>query len=187
MADNLNDDSQESDNFDEKAEIEKLQEKIKRMSDTSGDSGHFMTGNPDLLNDDEIETTSPEDILAPFLSAHSDNEDEQVRAKKYVVTADVDNVEFFEGLSVEERSSVFNEILAEYIKNEDKIKGKKKIKKAFVHMFIIALTLVIALPLLLFIVNASIHFTVLNYQHAQANFEKLYESHGVPTAPKKRR
>lgn len=188
MSDNSeNEQSKQSDNFDEKAEIEKLQEKIKKMSSTSENSDEFITGNPELLNDDDMQTSSPEEILAPFLDNSSDEDKEELRPKKFVVTANVDNVEFFDSLSVEERSEVFNEILADYIKKVDKIKGKKHLKKILIHLTIALLTLIVALPLLFFIVNQSIHFTVLNYKHAQTNFEKLYENHGVSVKPVKRR
>lgn len=182
MADN------QSDGFNEKEEIEKLQEKIKRMSSMSNDSDNFTTEVPEELEEEILPPAPPVEMTAQFLDA-SDTQDENAekKPKKYVVTAEIENLDYFEKLTVEERSELFNEMLSEYIKNEDKIKGKKRAKKVFIHTLIALFTLIIAVPLLLFLINMSLHLTVLNYQHAQTNFEKLYESNGIPVEPKRRK
>ena len=88
---------------------------------------------------------------------------------------------------MEQRSEVFNEMLGEYIENEEKRNTKKLTKRVLTHAFIAAITIIIALPILLFIVNKALHYTVLNYQDSQQNFEKLYESQGIAIQQKRKR
>lgn len=168
------------DDFNEKEEIEKLQEKIKKMSDSDTNSDTFISNDIQMLEGDE-DAPPYDDDLPVFNPAFTEDidEDENHSPKKFIVTADVKNVDFFDKLSVEERSKLFNELLSHYIQNEDKINAKKKMKKLLIHLTVAAITLVFAVPAAFYVVNKAIHLTVMNYKGAQANFEKLYESRGV--------
>lgn len=191
MTDNLENEGgslNEADDFNEKAEIEKLQDKIKRISEFNNTADDYITGNPELLQGEEDFSPSVnENELISFMESRVKNEDkEEASPKKFVVTADVKNVEYFDKLSVAQRSELFNEILSEYIKNEDKIKGKRRIKKTIIHFIIVVFTIIVAFPAAFYLVNKSIHLTVLNYKGAQVNFEKLYESKGIKVETKKK-
>ena len=168
------------DNFNEKEEIEKLQEKIRKMSAMTTDSDELTMASADEIPDDE-----PAAGTAGFIEETFDNSIKQ--AKKYVVTAEAQYVEYFEKLTMEKRSEVFNEMLGDYIKNEENRNAKKRMKRILIHAFIVAITLIVTIPALLFIVNKAIHYTVLNYQDSQQNFEKLYESQGIAIQQKRKR
>lgn len=171
--------------FNEKAEIEKLQAKIRKMSTMTNDSDEMtMQSAEDIPDDDEISDDDISDSPS-FIDETSEN-DTKRHSKKYVITADAKYVDYFEKLSLEKRSELFNEMLSEYIKNEDKLNAKKRMKRILIHSFIAAVTIIIALPILLFVVNKAIHYTVLNYQDSQQNFEKLYESHGIAVQQRRR-
>ena len=168
--------------FNEKEEIEKLQAKIRKMSAMANDSEEMTMQSADDIPDETEEAAQPE---SAFIEESFDTS--KTHAKKYVVTADAKYVDYFEKLSLEKRSEVFNEMLGEYIVNEDKRNAKKRMKRIMIHSFIAAITIIITLPVLLFIVNKAIHYTVLNYQDSQQNFEKLYESQGIAIQQKRKR
>lgn len=99
-------------------------------------------------------------------------------AKKYVIYIDSTNVDFMEGLSINERKSMINTILKE--QNEAAIKAKEiaRRKRFVTHLIIAVLTFIIGFPLIFAGVNKAMEIIITNYQTAKENFSKLYKEHG---------
>jgi hypothetical protein len=110
------------------------------------------------------------------------------KAKKYVIYIDPENIEFIEQLSISERKSVINNILAEQDLLVKKRKREHEIKQYLRHSILATLTLIIGFPLLFILVNKSLEATIENYRTSQRNFSTLYREQGKikqanPNAP----
>lgn len=99
-------------------------------------------------------------------------------AKKYVIYIDIDNIDFMESLSMNERRSVINKILKE--QNNISIKEREfNQKKRFLkHAILACFTFIIGFPLMFICVNKSLLTSISNYQLAKENFRKLYKEQG---------
>ncbi len=168
--------SAEQNDFNEKEEIEKLQEKIKKMSNTDEETNASENNQPETNSD---LTENQTDLDYAENSLEEDDYEDKNTPKKFIISVEPKSVEYFDNLSVDERSKLINELLYNYIQNEDKINAKKRKKRILMHIIVAAITLIFAIPAAFYVVNKAIHLTVLNYKGAQANFEKLYESRGV--------
>ncbi len=214
--DDVNLDSASQDDFNEADEIEKLQDKIKKMSEADAfiDDSNF-DDEPDEPSfaptlspapaskfiEPEAESSSAidEKELISFMESKvklpdekpgnavidkpaanpSKDPDKEVAMKKYVVMATPSNVDYFENLSVDERSDLFNELLGEHIKNEPFKKGKKRFIHILIHVLIAVATAMIVMPIAFYVVSKSVEMTIKNYRGTQVNFERLYETHGI--------
>lgn len=164
--------------FDEKLEIEKLQATIRSMTNFSDDSEGFLSQSPKALMEGNLNIEVPEpDEFDPYAAIEKPVvRSKGPKAKKFVVMVDSENVEFFDKVPMDERTQLFNKLLADYQKNTTTEKEKKHLVKFSKHMFVGIMTVLISLPIMFIVVNKSIEMTVRNYQDVQNNFEKLYES-----------
>lgn len=99
-------------------------------------------------------------------------------SKKYVIYVDSDNINFMEGLSIQERKDVVNKILREQNLMSVHEKELARRKKFFKHIIFACIIFIIAFPIMFFIVNTSMMATMKNYQQAKDNFSKLYKQQG---------
>ncbi len=180
MSGNLSgsDDDFQNLNFDEKAEIEKLQETIRSMSNFTDDSEGFLSQSPAaLLGGNFEENLQKGEEFDPYAEIEKPVvRNNAPRAKKFVVMVNAENVEYFDKIPMEERTKLFNKLLSQYRSNINAAKEKAHLIKFSKHMFVGIMTVLISLPIMFIVVNKSIELTVKNYKDVQNNFEKLYES-----------
>lgn len=107
--------------------------------------------------------------------------DGNVKYSKYVIYIDPQNVDFIEGLTVKERKNLINGIL----RQQDDIaitKQRFKIMQTVIRQVIIAvLTISISIPVVYFVINASLEATIDNHRRSQSNWQTLYREHGKIT------
>lgn len=104
--------------------------------------------------------------------------DGNVKYTKYVIYIDPQNVNFIEGLTVKERKNLINKILRE----QDDIAITKHrfsiIQTVIKHAIVAIITIAISVPVIYFVVNASLEASINNYRRSQSNFQVLYKEKG---------
>lgn len=174
-----NQDDFQSLDFDEKLEIEKLQATIRSMSNFSDDSEGFLSQSPKALMDGDFnlgESFDESDEFDPYAEIEKPVVRKSgQRPKKFVVMVNVENIEFFDKIPLDERTKLFNELLKNYKNNLESDKQKKHMIKLTKHMVVGILTILLSLPIMFVVVNKSIQMTVQNYKDVQNSFEKLYD------------
>ena len=107
--------------------------------------------------------------------------DGNVRYSKYVIYIEPKNVDFIEGLTVKERKNLINNIL----RQQDDISITKQrfaLIQTIIRAVIIAiLTLSVSIPLVYYVINASLEATIDNHRRSQSNWQTLYKQHGKIT------
>ena len=107
--------------------------------------------------------------------------DKNVKYSKYVIYIDPQNVDFIENLTVKERKSIINAIL----RQQDDItitKLRFKVLQTIIrHAIITVLTVAISIPVVYYVINASLEATINNHRSAQTNWQTLYKEHGKIT------
>ena len=104
--------------------------------------------------------------------------DDNVKYSKYVIYIDPENTEFIESLTVKERKNLINRIIRE---QDDIAITKRRLSKiqAFIkHTIIAIITIAISIPIVYYVINASLEATVNNYRRSQSNFKVLYKEKG---------
>ena len=162
--------------FDEKLEIEKLQATIRSMSNFSDDSEGFLSQSPKALMDGGINLEIPDEFDPYAEIAQPVSRNRGPKPKKFVVMVEPENIDFFDKIPMEERTKLFNQLLATHKKNLVTEKSRKHLIKFSKHMFVGIMTVLLSLPVMFLIVNKSIELTINNYKDVQNSFEKLYES-----------
>ena len=107
--------------------------------------------------------------------------DENVKYSKYVIYIDPQNVDFIEGLTVKERKNLINGILRQ---QDDIAVTKQRFKVIQVvirHAIIAILTIAISIPVIYYVINASLEATIDNHRRSQSNWQTLYKEHGKIT------
>lgn len=112
----------------------------------------------------------------PTRPSASDKTD--ANAKKYVIYIDSNNIEFMEGLTLNERREVINRILKE--QNQLSIEQRKlnEKKRYLKHAILACFTFVVFFPLMFTLVNKSTEAVISNYQQSRQNITKLYREEG---------
>ena len=163
--------------FDEKAEIEKLQATIRSMSNFTDDSEGFLSQSPKALMEGGALEKYANEEFDPYAEIEKPvARNKGPRAKKFVVMVNAENVEYFDKIPMEERTKLFNTLLLEHRKRTNATKEKAHLIKFSKHMFVGIMTVLISLPIMFIVVNKSIELTIKNYKDVQYNFEKLYDS-----------
>ena len=107
--------------------------------------------------------------------------DGNVKYSKYVIYINPENLEFFESLTVKERKNLINKIIKEQdgiASTRHKIRVMQSIMK---HIIVAILTLLISIPVIYFVINASLEISIDNYRRSQSNFQTLYREKGKIT------
>lgn len=122
------------------------------------------------------------DIIASNVMDNPNNEDDfapkDISGKKYVLQIKAENISFFETLTPDQRADLVNKTVAKLKIKKDPSTFKNRAIKTAIHALVIAITTVIALPIIFIAVNKSIEVTLNSYNHMQAVFEKLYQEKG---------
>lgn len=155
--------------FEETIDIDELQRQLHKKIEQSN------------LGIEEPEETEEEVKSLPAVSDSKPSalaRKQDSNSKKYVIYINNDNIDFMEGLSIDERKNLINKILKE--QNEISMKNKElEARKRYVANLILAcVTFVICFPILFFIVNKATEATISNYYQAKENFTKLYKDQG---------
>lgn len=96
--------------------------------------------------------------------------------KKFIVYVSTPkNISFIESMDAQERHKVFNEFIELAQEKTNKEIHLQIIRNYIVHLMIIILTVIMSLPLLLFLCNKAYDYTVNSYADSIKNFEKLYQ------------
>lgn len=107
--------------------------------------------------------------------------DGNVKYSKYVIYIDPKNVDFIDGLTVKERKNLINNIL----RQQDDISINKQrfaLIQTIIRQVIIAiLTVSISIPVVYYVINASLEATIDNHRRSQTNWQTLYRQHGKIT------
>ena len=165
---------------DDDSEISFDDNEIKELADIGIQVGTDV----DAVSDSEV-VPSEEDMIN-VLGGFTQSSPLEVPqdAKKYVIYIDPENIDFIDSLSIDDRKSTINDILRQ---EDERIKTKKLEEARLAHakkVITICMTVVIGLPVVFHLVNKSVELTIINYQVAKSNFEKLYRSRGKLNSPK---
>lgn len=101
-----------------------------------------------------------------------------IKPKKFVFQIYPENIEYIENLSFEEKNDLINNMINEYRNRKDEDYTKEQRIKIFKSIFITFLTIIVAVPLIIFLINASFTVTKSSYGEMQKNFTTLYHSKG---------
>ena len=116
--------------FDEKAEIEKLQATIRSMSNFTDDSEGFLSQSPKALMEGGALEKYANEEFDPYAEIEKPvARNKGPRAKKFVVMVNAENVEYFDKIPMEERTKLFNTLLSNHKKSLEHEKQKKHLIK----------------------------------------------------------
>ncbi len=139
-------------------------------------------------NKESIETLSQGNIserpITPQIKEYNDSLnflDGNVKYSKYVMYIDPENVDFIESLTVKERKNLINSILRQQDDIANTKRRFRKIQNTINQIIIVVLTLAISIPLVYYVINASLEATINNHRNAQTNWQTLYKEHGKIT------
>ena len=104
--------------------------------------------------------------------------DGKVKYSKYVIYIDPQNVDFIEGLTVKERKNLINNILHQQDSIELTKHRFKLLRTLFIHFMIAIIVFAISMPLVYYLINASLEATIDNHRRSQSNWQTLYKEHG---------
>jgi len=107
-------------------------------------------------------------------SKNEQQETETISSKKFVFKIDAENIDFIESLGYQEKNEIINKMLQDYQNSSvlnKKFNSSINITKKATIIVIAAL---IGIPLVIFLVGLSVHFTKISYTKMQTNFEKLF-------------
>lgn len=128
---------------------------------------------------DEIKSNAENEKNSPILPAFTlPVVENDPNAKKYVVYVDSENINFIEGLAINERRAIINKILREQNAAAKKKKELEARQKFLRHAILAAVTFIIGFPIMFFCVNKATQATINNYKDAKASFSRLYKEQG---------
>jgi len=119
-----------------------------------------------MENTDTLEFSSQE---------QQEHEEQQTpTTKKFVFKIESENIDFVEGLSYQEKNEIVNKLFSDYQNSSvlnKKFNSSINLTKKAAVIFLAAL---IGIPLIIFLIGVSVHFTKISYTEMQTNFEKLF-------------
>ena len=174
--------------------IKKYKAKLNKKAQDALQSGKSVNGqattkyiqDQELEAEEEpIETVSDGNIterpLTPQVKEYNESLDfldGNVKYSKYVIYIEPNNVDFIDGLTVKERKNLINNIL----RQQDDIsitKQRFSLLQTVIRQIIIAvLTISVSIPLVYYVINASLEATIDNHRRSQVNWQVLYKEHG---------
>ncbi len=99
---------------------------------------------------------------------------EPKKAKKFVFQIYDENIDFIEALTYERKNSLINSLINDYKVVDINNRKNKAVINGFKTLLILTLSIIICVPLLIFITNFSLKMTLNSYAEMQRNFEKLF-------------
>ena len=173
--------------------IKKYKAKLNKKAQAALQSGKSVSGETTTKymqeqaqqEEEPIETVSEGNITERPLTSQVkeyneslDFLDGNVKYSKYVIYIDPNNVDFIDGLTVKERKNPINNIL----RQQDDIsitKQRFSLLQTVIRQVIIAvLTIAISIPVVYYVINASLEATIDNHRRSQVNWQVLYKEHG---------
>lgn len=104
--------------------------------------------------------------------------DGNVKYSKYVIYINPENVEYIESLTVKERKNLINKVLKEQSDIAITKIRFKKYETILRHLIVAILTIAISIPIVYFVINASLESSINNYRKSQNLFKVLYKEQG---------
>ena len=181
-------------NFDDNF-IKKYKAKLNKKAQNALNSGKSVDGSTtkkymqeQAQSDESIENLSNGNItelpLTQEIKEYNESLDfldGNVKYSKYVIYIDPKNVDFIDGLTVKERKNLINDIL----RQQDDISITKQrfafIQTVIRQVIIAVLTISISIPVVYYVINASLEATIDNYRRSESNWQVLYRQHGKIT------
>ena len=172
--------------------IKKYKAKLNKKAQASLDNGKSVNGQaPTKYMQEQEQEGEPIEALSngniserPLTQETKDyNEsldflDGNIKYSKYVIYIEPKNVDFIDGLTVKERKNLINNIL----RQQDDISITKQrfaLIQTIIRQVIIAIiTIAVSIPVIYYVINASLEATVDNYRRSQVNWQNLYKQHG---------
>lgn len=166
----FDDDDEDDIEFDDNVNIEALTQQLQQHVDV----GEAANMSNEDFNKEPVVEQKPEEKPAPDPAENFP----KLNCKKYVVYITPDNVDYVDKLSIDERTELINNIIADKQVANKKSKRLKEQQTYYKHLIVACLTVIISFPLLFIAVNKSLQLTINNYQQTQQNFQKLYKEKG---------
>ncbi|MFH0703032.1 MAG: hypothetical protein V2B14_05790 [bacterium] len=94
--------------------------------------------------------------------------------KKFVFKIYPENIKYIESLSYQEKQDFINILIKNHRENKHLNYESSQFIKNFVKVIALVIFIIIGIPLLLFLINASLNMTKSSYMDMQRNFEKLF-------------
>jgi len=123
---------------------------------------------------EHIKAQMREELFDEWQDPFNNLVEEKNADKKFVFTINGDIVPYIEKIEPEGRNDYINLALSDRLQKDKIIKRHNELVLYAKHLFVAFITLVVGVPILFFLVNKSIEFTMKSYDHAQESFEKLY-------------
>lgn len=104
--------------------------------------------------------------------------DDNIKYSKYVIYIDPENTDFIESLTVKERKNLINRILRE---QDDIVITKKRfnmVQALIKHAIVAIITIAVSIPVIYYVINASLEASINNYRNSQSIFKTLYRENG---------
>ena len=142
------------------------------------------TPRQEIKEDTKTEETPQEEELRLLKEKYEENSKkldgwEELNAqndivKKYIVYVDKENISAIDELSVDERNRFLNSAIKLKFEHDDAKKEKTRRKRLLLHSTVMICTIIIFMPVAIYLAHLSIVATFKNYKYSQDNFEKLY-------------
>ena len=175
---NKEEDSVKDDNTAEDTEDTENSEEQK-ASDTQEE-----TPTQEIKEDTKTEETPQEEELRLLKEKYEENSKnldswEELNAqndivKKYIVYVDKENISAIDELTVDERNRFLNSAIKLKFEHDDIKKERIRKKRLLLHSTVMICTIIIFMPIAIYLAHLSIVATFKNYKYSQDNFEKLY-------------
>lgn len=132
--------------------------------------------NIDVVSGGNITETALDENFKDYKN-NLDYADNNTKYSKYVVYIDPENQEFMDSLTVKERKNLINRIIREQDSFAVTKRKLKNMQSIITHIIIAILTVTISIPVIYFMINASLEATINNYKNSQTTFGQLYKTH----------
>ena len=173
------------DNFSQETEEEKINQQSsenQEINDIEFEEVLDIDETQEKINQDSLgmqtTETSEEQISDSETKLETDLSIVYGNAKKYVIYINLENIDFIESLSTDERRKVINKILQEQKEFSIKDRASKARSRFLKHLLLAVFTFIIFFPIVFIYVNKALLISIDNYEQAKENFSKLYKEHG---------
>ena len=138
-----------------------------------------------IVENKEIETLTSGSIVEKAIQQEQidyndslDFLDGNIKYSKYVIYIDPENTEFIDSLTVKERKNLINRLLRE----QDDIAITKRrlslVQTVIKHTIVAIITIAISIPVVYYLINASLEASINNHRRSQSMFKTLLNEQG---------
>lgn len=165
--------------------VEKKKESKKERSSKKEKKQDSAVVAQTIVENKEIETLTSGSIVEKAIQQEQidyndslDFLDGNVKYSKYVIYIDPENTEFIDSLTVKERKNLINRLLRE----QDDIAITKRrlslVQTVIKHTIVAIITIAISIPVVYYLINASLEASINNHRRSQSMFKTLLNEQG---------